>query len=124
MYNLELATRLNSGTPPTYVRMPIVNEAACRVLYGQLKANETMIMKIYVKRVARESGVGSSGQNLIGENYENYEHRVGHLLELAGLSEYILGVVIGDDNQFLYALLCHFMDLLLCMHLLEFFATH
>ena len=52
------------------------------------------------------------------------EHRVGHLLELASLSEYILGVVIGHDNQFLYALLCHFMDLLLCMHLLEFFATH
>ena len=52
------------------------------------------------------------------------EHRVGHLLELAGSSDFILGVVIGDDNQFLYALLCHFMDILLCMHLLEFFATH
>jgi hypothetical protein len=52
------------------------------------------------------------------------EHQVGYLVELAGLSECILGVVIGDDNQFLYALLCHFMDLLLCMHLLEFFATH
>ena len=51
------------------------------------------------------------------------EHRVGHLLELAGFSDFILGVVIDDDNQFLYALLCHFMDLL-CMHLLEFFATH
>ena len=38
----------------------------------------------------------------------------------SGISECILGVVIGDDNQFLYALLCHFMDLLLCMHLLEF----
>ena len=32
------------------------------------------------------------------------EHRVGHLLELAGFSDFILGVVIGDDNQFLYAL--------------------
>ena len=70
MYNLELATRLNSGTPPTYVRIPILNEAAWRGLYGQLKANGTMLMEIYVKRVARESGVGSSGQNLIGKNYE------------------------------------------------------
>jgi len=26
--NLELTTRLNSGTPPTSVRMPIVNETA------------------------------------------------------------------------------------------------
>ena len=69
-YNLELATRLNSGTPPTYVRMPIVNDAAWRGLYGQLKANGTMIMEIYVKRVARDSGVGSSGQNLIGGNFE------------------------------------------------------
>ena len=69
-YNLELATRVNSGTPPTYVRMPIVNDAAWRGLYGQLKANGTMIMEIYVKRVARDSGVGSSGQNLIGENFE------------------------------------------------------
>ena len=41
-----------------------------RGLYGQLKANGTMIMEIYVKRVARESGVGSFGQNLIGENFE------------------------------------------------------
>ena len=69
-YNLELATRLNSGTPPTYVRMPIVNDAAWRGLFGQLKANETMIMEIYVKRVAIASGVGSSGQNLIGGNFE------------------------------------------------------
>ena len=61
-YNLELATRLNSGTPPTYVRMPIVNEAAWRGLYGQLKANGTMIMEIYVKRVAIASGDGSSAK--------------------------------------------------------------
>ena len=69
-YNLELATRLNSGTPPTYVRMPIVNEAAWRGLYGQLKANGIMVMEIYVKRVAKESGVGSFDQNLIEKNYE------------------------------------------------------
>ena len=58
-YNLELATRLNSGTPPTYVRMPIAGEAAWRGLYGRLKVNGTMIIEIYVKRVAKESGVGS-----------------------------------------------------------------
>ena len=69
-YNLELATRLNSGTPPTYVRMPIAGEAAWRGLYGRLKANGTMIIEIYVKRVAKESGVGSSGQKSQDPNYE------------------------------------------------------
>ena len=70
MYNLELITRLSSGMDSPFIRMPIVSEAAWRGLYGQLKANEIMVMKIYVKRVARESGVGSSGQNLIAPNYE------------------------------------------------------
>ena len=70
MYNLELATRLSSGICSLFIRMPIVGEATWRGLYGQLKANEIMIMKIYVKRVAIESGVGSFGQNLIAPNYE------------------------------------------------------
>ena len=52
------------------------------------------------------------------------ENRVGHLVELAGLSVCILGVVIGDDNQFLYALLCHFMDVLLCMNFIKKNSTH
>ena len=70
MYNLELATRLSSGKGSPFIRMPIVSEAALRGLYGQLKANGIMVMKIYVKRVAKEPGVGSSGQNLIEKNYE------------------------------------------------------
>ena len=69
-YNLELATRLSSGIGSPFIRMPIIGEAAWRGLYGQLKANEIMVMEIYVKRVARESGVGISGQNLIAPNYE------------------------------------------------------
>ena len=56
------------------------------------------------------------------------EYRVGQLVELAGFWERILGVVIGDDSQFLYALLCHFtiifINILLCMHLMEFVSTH
>ena len=69
-YNLELATRLSSGMGSPFIRMPIVSEAAWRGLYGQLKANGTMIIEIYVKRVTKEPGVGSSGQNLIEVNYE------------------------------------------------------
>lgn len=69
-WNFELITRVNSGTPPTFTKLPILSEATWRGMYGRLKANGTMITKIYVKRVPRESGVESFDQNSVVPNYE------------------------------------------------------
>ena len=65
--DLNLATQAMNG--PMYIQVPIDNDPFWSQLCNKFKEQGFSFMELYVKRIKKDEGGSSSGQNSVAPNY-------------------------------------------------------